>query len=85
MEEKDTSQSGQLPQGPMHVLVDGHLRVIPATFHSLSLFPDISALVGVSSASWLASCQTATRRPANPASGPKSQVETVTETSIPVR
>ena len=27
MEEKDTSHGGQLPQGPMHVLVDGHLGI----------------------------------------------------------
>ena len=33
-----------------------HLRVTRITFHSLSLFPDISALMGVSLASWLA-CQ----------------------------
>ena len=34
--------------------VDDHFRITPLTFHTFSLFLDISALTGVSLASWLA-------------------------------
>lgn len=66
------------------MLVDGLPRITSATFHTPALFSDISALTGVSSASWLAhqwlGCTSQACKPYScPALGPKS-LETATET-----
>ena len=81
MEEKDISHGSRLP----HRLVDSHLGITPAIFHSPSLFPDILALTGVFSASWLAlQLLGCTRGPASLVTAQcgdwRKSPETVTET-----